>query len=75
MKVTGIMTDNGSCYRARAFATACKRLGLKHIFTRPTGRKKTAGRALHPNGATLVGLCSRLRNLRPARQSPANLAS
>ena len=23
MKVTGIMTDNGSCYRAKAFARAC----------------------------------------------------
>jgi transposase InsO family protein len=35
VKVIGIMTDNGSCYRAKAFATACKRLGLKHIFTKP----------------------------------------
>jgi transposase InsO family protein len=33
--VTGIMTDNGSCYRAKAFAKACRRLRLKHIFTRP----------------------------------------
>jgi transposase InsO family protein len=30
MKVTGIMTDNGSCYRAKAFARACRKLGLKH---------------------------------------------
>jgi transposase InsO family protein len=29
------MTDNGSCYRSRAFATACKRLRIKHIRTRP----------------------------------------
>ena len=29
------MTDNGSCYRSRAFAHACKRLGLRHIRTRP----------------------------------------
>ena len=29
------MTDNGSCYRARDFARACKRLGIKHIRTRP----------------------------------------
>jgi len=33
--VTRIMTDNGSCYRAKAFARACNRLGLKHIFTKP----------------------------------------
>ena len=29
------MTDNGSCYRAKAFAKACKRLGLRHILTKP----------------------------------------
>jgi transposase InsO family protein len=33
--VERIMTDNGSCYRARAFRTACKRLGLCHIYTKP----------------------------------------
>jgi transposase InsO family protein len=44
IKVTGIMTDNGSCYRAKAFAKACKRLGLKHIFTRPY-RPQTNGKA------------------------------
>jgi transposase InsO family protein len=29
------MTDNGSCYKSFAFRRACKRLGLKHIRTRP----------------------------------------
>ena len=43
MTVTGIMTDNGSCYRA-AFARACKKLGLKQIFTRPY-RPQTNGKA------------------------------
>jgi transposase InsO family protein len=33
--VTRIMTDNGSCYRSKAFARACQRLGLKHLRTRP----------------------------------------
>ncbi len=33
--VERIMTDNGSCYRSRRFRNACRRLGLKHIFTRP----------------------------------------
>jgi transposase InsO family protein len=33
--VERVMTDNGSCYRSRAFARACKRLGLRHIRTRP----------------------------------------
>lgn len=44
MKVTSIMTDNGSCYRAKAFARACRKLGLKHIFTRPY-RPQTNGKA------------------------------
>jgi transposase InsO family protein len=30
-----VLTDNGSAYRARAFAVACRALGLKHRFTRP----------------------------------------
>ena len=33
--VERVMTDNGSCYRSRAFRNACKRMSLKQIFTRP----------------------------------------
>jgi transposase InsO family protein len=44
MKVTGIMTGNGSCYRAKAFAKARRKLGLKRIFTRPY-RPQTNGKA------------------------------
>ena len=33
--VERVMTDNGSCYRSRAFARACKRLRIKHIRTKP----------------------------------------
>ena len=33
--VERVMTDNGSCYKAFAFRRACKRLGLRHIRTRP----------------------------------------
>lgn len=35
IKVQRVMTDNGSCYRSRAFRAACKRLGLRQIFTKP----------------------------------------
>jgi transposase InsO family protein len=35
IKVTRVMTDNGSCYKAKDFAKACKALGLKHIRTKP----------------------------------------
>ena len=30
-----VLTDNGPAYRSRAFAQACRTLGLKHRFTRP----------------------------------------
>lgn len=33
--VTQVMTDNGACYISKAFARACRELGLKHIRTRP----------------------------------------
>jgi transposase InsO family protein len=39
-----VMTDNGSCYRSKAFRKVCKRLGLKHIRTRPY-TPKTNGKA------------------------------
>ena len=42
--VTRVMTDNGSCYRSRAFRQACKALGLRHIRTRPY-TPKTNGKA------------------------------
>jgi transposase InsO family protein len=35
VRIERVMTDNGSCYRSRAFRAACKRLGLRQIFTRP----------------------------------------
>ena len=44
VKIERVMTDNGSCYRSRAFGRACKRLGLKLIFTRPY-TPKTNGKA------------------------------
>jgi transposase InsO family protein len=39
-----VMTDNGSCYKSHAFREACKRLGLKHIRTKPY-TPKTNGKA------------------------------
>jgi transposase InsO family protein len=44
VKVERVMTDNGSCYRSRAFGRACKRLGLRHIRTKPY-TPKTNGKA------------------------------
>jgi transposase InsO family protein len=42
--VVRVMTDNGSCYRSRAFRKACSDAGLKHITTRPY-TPKTNGKA------------------------------
>jgi transposase InsO family protein len=44
IKVQRVMTDNGSCYLSEAFGKACKRLGLKHIRTKPY-TPKTNGKA------------------------------
>ena len=44
IKVSRVMSDNGSCYKARDFAKACKRLRLKHIRTKPY-TPKTNGKA------------------------------
>jgi transposase InsO family protein len=44
VRIERVMTDNGSCYRSRAFRAACKRLGLRQIFTRPY-TPKTNGKA------------------------------
>jgi transposase InsO family protein len=35
VSVQRVMTDNGSCYRSIAFRTACQKLGLRHVRTRP----------------------------------------
>ena len=42
--IARVMTDNGSCYRSKAFAQACRDLGLKHVRTRPY-TPKTNGKA------------------------------
>ncbi len=44
LKVERVMTDNGSCYKSFAFRRLCKRLGLKHIRTKPY-TPKTNGKA------------------------------
>jgi transposase InsO family protein len=35
IEITRVMTDNGGCYKSRAFAEACRLLGIKHIRTKP----------------------------------------
>jgi len=35
VRVERVMSDNGSAYKAHAFAATCHRLGLRHLRTRP----------------------------------------
>jgi len=44
VEVEALMTDNGSAYRSKLHAIACRMLGLKHIRTRPY-RPRTNGKA------------------------------
>jgi transposase InsO family protein len=44
VKVRRLLTDNGSAFRSKAFAKACRRLNIKHSFTRPY-RPQTNGKA------------------------------
>jgi transposase InsO family protein len=44
IRVERVMSDNGSCYKSFAFRRSCKRLGLKHIRTKPY-TPKTNGKA------------------------------
>ena len=34
VRVSAVMTDNGSCYRSRRFARTCRGLGIRQLFTR-----------------------------------------
>jgi hypothetical protein len=62
--VAGVMTDNGSCYKAFDFRGACRDLGLKYIRTKASSRPPCA------NGPTL-----RLTRLRIAEQRSSQSGS
>jgi len=44
IKVERLLTDNGACYRGSLHALACRRLGIRHLRTRPY-RPQTNGKA------------------------------
>ena len=48
VRVERVMTDNGSCYRSKMFRAACKRLGLRQIFTKPYTAKTNGKAGLMP---------------------------
>ncbi len=44
IKIERVMTDNGACYRSKAFNKLCQTLGIRHIYTKPY-TPKTNGKA------------------------------
>jgi transposase-like protein len=42
--VRRVLTDNGAAFRSKRFAATCRKLGLRHVFTRPY-RPQTNGKA------------------------------
>jgi len=44
IRIARVLTDNGKCFRSKRFHRACKRLGIKHSFTRAY-RPQTNGKA------------------------------
>jgi transposase InsO family protein len=44
VQIERVMTDNGSAYVSHAYTAACRRLGLRHLRTRPY-RPRTNGKA------------------------------
>jgi transposase InsO family protein len=44
IRMKGVMSDNGSCYRSRRWASACRELEVRHLRTRPY-RPRTNGKA------------------------------
>src|SRR5205823_11920989 len=44
IKIQRVLTDRGSTYRSKLFASACRQLGLRHHFTKPY-RPQTNGKA------------------------------
>ena len=44
IRIERVMTDNGSCYRSKAFNKVCEAFAIKHIYTKPY-TPKTNGKA------------------------------
>ena len=75
VRIEAVMSDNGSCYLAHAYAAALAELGLRHLRIRPrrphTNRE---GRALHPDAPRGMGVRAHLRQLRRAHRHAATLS-
>ena len=57
VKIQRVLTDNGSCYRCRAFAAVLAEAGIRHKRTRPyRATNQWQGRTLQPHPARGMGL-------------------
>ena len=70
VRIERVMTDNGSCYRSKAFSRTCKMLGLKHIRTKPytpktngKARPSDSSRPACANGPTAAPTTPRMNEL------------
>ena len=74
VRVQRVMTDNGACYKSRAFGRACKRRSQAHPNQALYAENQWQGRALYPNSTSRVGLCQGLPPLRSPRRRTSALA-
>jgi transposase InsO family protein len=75
IQIRAILSDNGTCYRSRAFRQTCSQLGSQHRFTKPY-RLRTMGKAERFIQTLLrLGLRRSLRQLRAKNRPLAGLDS
>jgi transposase InsO family protein len=71
IRIERVMTDNGSCYRSKSFRAACKRLGLRQIFTKPY-TPRTKGKAERFIQTALSGLTPAYQKSDQRSAEPSN---
>jgi transposase InsO family protein len=78
--VKRVMTDNGPAYVSHAHAAACRRLGLRHLRTRPY-RPRTNGKAerfiqtLYESGPTAASTAAQPSGPRSCHAGPSTTTS
>ena len=63
VSVARVMTDNGSCYKSKAFTRTCKQLASSTSYQTLHAADQRQSRALHSNRAQRMGLRHSLRAL------------
>jgi hypothetical protein len=79
VKVQRVLTDNGSCYRSRAFAEVLTEAGISHKRTRPyrpgTAPNQRQGGTLQPDpprGGPMQGHTAQKPNAKPATRTSSS---